>query len=883
MSETINNLIISNNKNTIFSKNKIFVPNKFYLTILFIFYILICKAGKSYSNSNNIENKHNSNKYYEGNDNKIEYNNINNEYDYYKGKYKKEKTKNNLSKNQNFNISTFENIWDFSNIPEHILKTDNFDEILSELASRKYKTCKASVIYHPFKKEFYFRNPLGSSNSFKDYIKLKCKDFLSREISLRQRFLITKKELEELLDNNQDSILNTGKHELTDIRNGLEMSLFPVKFYKSIQENNYSYSKYLLCYDTIKVLGIDSKSDNYFIISAMDKHRILRCNSSFDNKDHLTMNNFIKYTSYCDEFCNEDYVYFSNDLIKCKCEFYYQNKNKGQNMSFSGADKECFYRRKFDVFEKFSHPYEMNEKLLKIDQHSKPHIRYYFNALTIIFALQLLYLYYFVASNRIFIRLCIFSAVITSILGYLYIRINFQFKELFNFQLVFEIVHDIYPILLILFFNLKFATRKNYAVNLQSLIESSKPGLFSKLFQLMNITKNNQTENNNNNNLTNNSNRNNENENTNNINLNNFINESLNANNNLNIINEEINVRNINEHRLINNYLKKVISEYERIQFDKTNFKLCLLIIIDLMDNILKDIRVNEIEITLRFIILLSTFFLKGDNLIINLYCFNVRLKLLMEFISRFILFLVENLICINLTIPLYILLGRPREYFQYHDQLFFQLNYLTLKPNSERFADNWFLEALNFHKIKNMILFLKFCRYVFFISLLTIMLVPKVFLQFLNNFIEFKFSKLFFSYVKIVYNMIVNYLYYEPAKKNYYFFAFPFFMIYLFHNIFMTKDTIKIFILHFIIGLILNLLEEKENKFRNSISSRRSTYSYNFPNDFTLNSADYNSLNRTPQTGMLRNNSTMNLLLNGNINANNPTRNNNQSSRNGN
>ena len=150
------------------------------------------------------------------------------------------------------------------------------------------------------------------------------------------------------------------------------MSLFPVKFYKSIQESNYSYSKLLLCYDSIKTLGIDSNSDNFYIISAMDHHRILHCNSVYYKKEQKTMNNFIKYTSYCEEFCSEDYVYFSNDLIKCKCEFYiFGNSNslnsKGRYVyENSGSEKECFYRRKFEAYEKFSHPYEMSEKLLNL-------------------------------------------------------------------------------------------------------------------------------------------------------------------------------------------------------------------------------------------------------------------------------------------------------------------------------------------------------------------------------------------------------------------------------------------------------------------------------------------------------------------------------------
>jgi len=781
---------------------------------------------------------------------------------------KKDKSYNlNLDKDQNlyFNISNFQNVWDFSNIPEHILKLDNFDEILSELSSRKYKTCKASVIYHPFKKEFYFRNPLGKTNTFKDYIKLKCRDFLSREISLRQRFLINKKDVEEILENNQGSILNIGKQELTDIGNGLELTLFPVKFYKNIQENNYTYSKYLLCYDSIKLLGINFNSDNYYIISTMDKHRILSCDSKFKNKNDFTMNNFIKYTSYCDEFCNEDYVFFSSDLIKCKCEFYYansninvndinmNNKNKEDYFYYGNSNRECFYRRKFDAFEKFSHPYEINEQLQKIDHVNKPYLRFYFDILTLIFSIQLLYMYYYITVNRIFIRFCIFSFIISCLIGYIFIRIDFRYKELLNFQILFELVHDIYPLLLILFFNFKYTNKKYYSngnfIDNRILSLTGNNPKFTNFFSIFNKIRT--IESNNTNNLAN------ETYQLNDSIINNISNNDSNNNTSLNA--------SLSDDNILNNYLRKVILEYERILFDKSNIKICLLIFIDNLDNILREIRVNEIEIFLRIITLIFTFFLRCENLIINLYCFNVRFKLLMEFLSRLILFLVENLILINMTIPLYIILGRPREYFYYNDQLLFQLNYLTLKPNSEKFSDNWFLEALNFHKIKNLILLLKFWRYVFLICILTVTLVPKVFFSFLNNLFELKFSKMFFSYVKIVYNMNISYLYYEPSKKFYYFFAFPFFLIFLFHDIFLTKDTVKIFIFHFLLGLVLTLLEGKEKTIRNIIFKRsRTTTSLNIINNTNLNNR-YNN-NSSNNGGIRRNNLLRNIISDENI-----------------
>jgi hypothetical protein len=213
----------------------------------------------------------------------------------------------------------------------------------------------------------------------KEYSPLLCKSFTSRFAATRLRFFIPFKDLEQLLDNNEDSIFLEGIHEISDLRNGLEMSLFPVKFNKALPDTNYLEGKDLLCYDSIKMLGIDKYSNDYFIVSAMDKHKILLCDS-LDLTKKNNMNNFIRYSSYCDEFCAEDFIYFSNDLIKCKCDFfsYVEDLKKNTNFINKNNDTEgCLYARRQDRYEIFANPSEIAEKLLKHEEQNKPYFRYY--------------------------------------------------------------------------------------------------------------------------------------------------------------------------------------------------------------------------------------------------------------------------------------------------------------------------------------------------------------------------------------------------------------------------------------------------------------------------------------------------------------------------
>ena len=226
------------------------------------------------------------------------------------------------SQNTFFNMTDLNSQFDMSNIPDDVLNesSNNYETILKVMASRKYRSCKASALFNPRKNKYYIRNPtiwksVGGKGSLKEYITLKCESVPSRINSNLQKFYFSFKQVEEILYNNEDSILNDAIHEITDIRNGIEMTLFPVKFYKALPLNNYSNQKDLLCYDSVKVLGIDKNNNDYLILSALNKNKIVYCNG-YDVSMQYNMNNFIRYSSYCDEFCAEDFIYFSIKLKK---------------------------------------------------------------------------------------------------------------------------------------------------------------------------------------------------------------------------------------------------------------------------------------------------------------------------------------------------------------------------------------------------------------------------------------------------------------------------------------------------------------------------------------------------------------------------------------
>lgn len=622
-----------------------------------------------------------------------------------------------LPKNKSTNSSSFSSHWDMSNIPEDILMSSTtIEEILDGLATRKYRSCKGNVLYHPFKNIFYFRNPSiqkkgRGTGSLKEYLSLKCKSMTSRLVSTRQRFLIPFKDLEQLLDNNEDSIFLEGIHEITDLRNGLEMSLFPVKFYKALQmpETNYSEGKDLLCYDSIKVLGIDKNNFDYFIVSAMDRHRILYCDSTDLSKNN-NLNNFIRYSAYCDEFCAEDFIYFSNDLIKCKCDFFSYVEDLKKNKNFitkNNVTEGCYYTRRLDRYEIFANPYEIAEKLLKHETQNHSYQRYYLHLIIILFTFQILYAFYFTTKNSVFIKFTIIVYIVLSIIVYVPYRLKFSQIDLFKIS---EVITDLYPIILLVFISCDPNTK----------------------------------------------------------------------------------------------------------QYDI--LKLSYLIFLNSLDFILKETQINEIELVIRLILIIFSYILANtidytnSSNYLQYYNLNIRTKIIFEFFSRFFLYLAENNLFADLSVPFFILLGRPESHI-HSDHLLFQSNYLKLKPNFDKLYENWFMEALNFHKFKNMIMFLKFARYSLVILILTFLNVPQETNRIIGLLSKMKFYDFFINFLSIALLNVTNFCFVTNPMLNR--LHVPIVISLMFSNVILTKDCLKLFIIHFLIGFVVNLLSEDERKIR--------------------------------------------------------------------
>jgi hypothetical protein len=695
--------------------------------------------------------------------------------------------------------STTFSIYDISNIPENIINSSNgsVDEILNILATRKYRACKANVLYHPTKKLFYFRNPSiqksgSGSGSMKEYIPIKCKNFTMRGVG--QRFYLNFKDIEQILENNEDSILLEGIHEITDLRKGLEMSLFPVKFFKSLPESNYSYQKDLLCFDSIKVLGIDKNNNDYYILSALDKHRIIFCDGYDINKKY-NLNNFIRYSSYCDEFCAEDFIYFSNDLSKCKCNFFtdVDDLKKNKNYITSGANSNetevlsgCFYSRKLDRYEIFANPYELTEKLNKYEEQHKSHYRYYFNLFTIFFTFQILYVFYFTEKNNVFMKFTIIFYVI--IVGSVYVSYRIKKTNFLTFEVIIklcEIISDIYPILLLIFVSCNYS--------------NSNSNLNSNYAHDINFTK-------------------------------------------------QIYIPN---------------PDYDVL-------KLAFIILTNSFDQILKEIKVNELELVFRLFLIISSFIFKmtGSGAgVLEFFAVQVRIKNIFELICRFSLYLVEWNILTDFSVPLFIILGRSRDSYINSDHVLFQANYLKLKPNFDKLYENWFMEALNFHKFKNMILFLKFVRYYFVIHLLSLFHLfnsndgMKGMVSYLT---EFKFERIFIWFLNLSYKNLTHVCYSYSGNKNSSnsnlnsnlaqgyniidILHFPILFAFLYTNVILTKDCLKIFLIHFFIGLIMTLLsEEGQNPRKKKFNSNQNLI--DLIND--LNEHQNNNVNNVNVNGL--------------------------------
>ena len=595
------------------------------------------------------------------------------------------------------NSSSFSKLWELSNVPVELVNFASIEEVLDILAQRKYRSCQASVLYNPLKKIHLIRDPSKKKNKIfhlKDYIPLQCKKFKSRNVSFRDRFFLSNKIIEKILEYNQDSVLKEGINAFPDLKNGLEVSLFPVKLYNSVSENNYNLQKDHLCYDSNKILGIDENNNVFLVLIAGNQHRLFLCEGNDISK-------YLRYTSFCDEFCNEDFIYFSQELIKCRCNFgkYSQFSN---DTSYNQTSEGNVYSNILDKYEYFANSHEITQKIYRAEVKNKSYIRYYFFILSCVFTLQIFYVFYYNYNNFFIKCSIIFYKIIVIIL---YIPERIKVLEKFQIEIVFELISDLYPAFLLMF----------------------------KIFNFKEENKNN--------------------------------------------------------HDIL---------------------KLTVIILFHSFDWILRESMTNEIELILRLFAIFTTFLLPEDKYL-GFFCIITRLKLILEFFSRFNLFLIDKDLFTEFSVPLYILFGRPREFFLFNDHLLFQINYVKLKQYFNNLYGNWFLEALNFHKVKNMLVFLKILRYFFVLAILTI-------------FNRFNDVKKCFEYISTcqfdrLFTWFVNLAYYNckiifvTGNTSFNMLHLPIIIAFLYSNIFLTKESIYIFLTHLFFGWVYTLLNDKGKK----------------------------------------------------------------------
>lgn len=369
---------------------------------------------------------------------------------------------------------------EMKNIPDSLQHNVSYDEILNELSTKKYHKCKASVLFNPKRSLFYLNNPaMQIPNKLSSYIPLKCK-MLDSYISWSkaQKFYIPFKDIEQILDNNEDSILQNVIHEITNLQQGIEVSFYPVKFYRK-SEVNIKDDKMFLCYDSIKVLGFDKRNNLYFLITAGDYHEVIHCES------HKTiLGNLIRYSTYCYELCNDDYIYYSNDLIKCKCDDktdvpsanslmgsntnHYLIPDKSLNMPLIIAKPKQNEVKILSIINKytyFAHQNELNKVKAQLEKKDISYLRFYFHSLSIIVSLQIVYVFCIREKANFFVKFNVIFYVFIIIILYIAFCIKSWCFEI-NFLLlkqISEVIGDIYPLFVLLY--LSFLSNRHFSSN----------------------------------------------------------------------------------------------------------------------------------------------------------------------------------------------------------------------------------------------------------------------------------------------------------------------------------------------------------------------------------------------------------------------------------
>jgi len=692
---------------------------------------------------------------------------------------------------------------DLTNIPVEILNFSTIEDVLDILASKKYRSCQAILLHNPVSNKYYFRGPgikENNKNPLSEYLPVTCRQFKSRKSSLRQRFLFTYSDIEQIMNNNEDSILSDAALEVTQIKDGFEISLFPVKFFKLGPEDNYLDPKEHLCYDSVKIIGLDANNNFYIVASASDEHNIMQ--HSILHCKGQDFSKFIRYSNYCDEFCNEDFMYFSSELVRCKCDFFSyvkklkkkdfseikgkKKKKKSENAMKNGTlndlndfeEKEnelneCMYSNKIDRYEIFANSYDLSKKALKNESKNKPYLKFYFHILIIIFTIQIFYTFYFQNNNDMFIKITVVSFTVLTITFYIAEKIN----DLYKIEIIFEVISDIYPICILIFQVIEMLI-SNANVENNTILKKNSNG-------------------------------------------------------------------NSNGNGLLNGKVVNMSYEIMKISF---------LIILCSFDHILKETKSNLIGIIFRILLFGFLQFINwGDHS--HFLLTNLKFKLIFEFFSRALIFFIDSSLFSNTAVPLFIILGRPRDTLPTHDLILFQNNYLRLKPYFEVLYENWFLEALNSHKLKNMLAFLQIVRYILLLGLLTLINSYTEYNRLIDNIASLKLDNIGLFYINVSYKNC--YKIFLTIYKNFYIrvIHLPILFSLIYANIFVTRESMVLFMTHTFIGwitcYILNLDDESERFNRGSLVkpiNRDSHISHNTHNTNNTNntnqSSHHNSMN---------------------------------------
>ena len=238
----------------------------------------------------------------------------------------------------------------------------------------------------------------------------------------------------DILDYNEDSIFSNSLMEIPNLKEGLDLTLFPVKYYQIEANDNYKSQKIPICYDFIKFIGIGESKDPYLLLSAGDNHYPVKCKSQIINK-------YLRYSNYCDEFCTQDFIYFSSDLTKCKCNFFIKNEE-----TKSEEENTEIVTRSIERYEVFANTYNTFNKLRVYHEKYNVHFRYFFFVLQSVLVSQIVYAFYINKKSDVSTKfILLFFSSLTLIFYFMQKNADFHWPSFL------ESIADVYPLASLIF------------------------------------------------------------------------------------------------------------------------------------------------------------------------------------------------------------------------------------------------------------------------------------------------------------------------------------------------------------------------------------------------------------------------------------------------